>query len=172
MPYRCCEDFLHDHQGRTFGTPGRPALVVLAEDARDVYGEALNKRRAPRRAARMAGSLAPGSGQPGPLPLARQRTGAGRCPPRRYPPHPLQQHPARHAPWITRTVRTDRAVVARRMCRSPGERVRGTGAGTPRIVRVGPSSVKGTRRSFLTASQKRSSGPALERRRPLPTLRA
>src|SRR5262249_43342643 len=37
-------------------------------------------------------------------------------------------------------------------------------AGTPRIVRVGPSSVKGTRRSFLTASQKRSPGPALERR--------
>ena len=37
------------------------------------------------------------------------------------------------------------------------------GAGTPRIVRVGPSSVKGTRRSFLTASQKRSSGPVLER---------
>ena len=42
----------------------------------------------------------------------------------------------------------------------------------PRIVRAGPSSVKGTRRSFLTASQKRSSGPALERRRPLPAQRA
>ena len=36
--------------------------------------------------------------------------------------------------------------------------------GTPRIVRVGPSSVKGTPRSFLTASQKGSSGPTLERR--------
>jgi len=46
------------------------------------------------------------------------------------------------------------------------------GVGTPRIVRVGPSSVKGTRRSFLTASQKRSSGPALEHWRPLPTQRA
>jgi hypothetical protein len=34
-----------------------------------------------------------------------------------------------------------------------------SGAGTPRIVRAGPSSVKGTRRSFLTAPQKRSSGP-------------
>jgi hypothetical protein len=34
-------------------------------------------------------------------------------------------------------------------------------AGTPRIVRAGPSSVKGTRRSFLTASQKRSLGPPL-----------
>jgi hypothetical protein len=41
-------------------------------------------------------------------------------------------------------------------------------AGTPRTVRAGPSSVKGTRRSFLTASQNRSSGPTLERRRPLP----
>ena len=38
-------------------------------------------------------------------------------------------------------------------------------AGTPRIVRAGPSSVKGTRRSFLTASQKRSSGPTLGRLR-------
>jgi hypothetical protein len=35
-------------------------------------------------------------------------------------------------------------------------------AGTPHIVRRGPSSVKGTRRSFLTAPQKGSSGPTLE----------
>jgi Phage integrase family len=35
-----------------------------------------------------------------------------------------------------------------------------------------PSSVKGTRRSFLTASQKRSSGPTRERWRPLPAQRA
>ena len=36
--------------------------------------------------------------------------------------------------------------------------------GTPRIVQIGPSSVKGAPRSFLTASQKGSSGPTLERR--------
>src|SRR5262245_41293677 len=54
---------------------------------------------------------------------------------------------------------------------SPGE-CHSDQAGTPRIVRVGPSSVKGTRRSFLTASQKRSSGPTLERQRPLPPPRA
>ena len=36
--------------------------------------------------------------------------------------------------------------------------------GTPRIIQVGPFSVKGAPRSFLTASQKGSSGPALERR--------
>ena len=35
--------------------------------------------------------------------------------------------------------------------------------GAPRIVRGGPSSVKGTRRSFLTAPQKGSSGPTLQR---------
>jgi hypothetical protein len=44
--------------------------------------------------------------------------------------------------------------------------------GTPRIVQVGPSSVKGTPRSFLTASQKGSSGPTLERRSLMPTQRA
>ena len=55
------------------------------------------------------------------------------------------------------------AEASRRVRRSPGECHRHR-AGTPRIVRAGPSSVKGTPRSFLTASQKRSSGPALERR--------
>jgi hypothetical protein len=46
-------------------------------------------------------------------------------------------------------------------CRAKGHMNR---AGTPRIVRDGPSSVKGTRRSFLTAEQKGSPGPTLERR--------
>ena len=46
-------------------------------------------------------------------------------------------------------------------CRTKGH---SHGAGTPRIVRAGPSSVKGTPRSFLTAPQKGSSGPTLERR--------
>jgi hypothetical protein len=39
----------------------------------------------------------------------------------------------------------------------------GGGGGTPRIVRAAPSTRKGTRRSFLTAAQKGSSGPALAR---------
>ncbi len=38
-----------------------------------------------------------------------------------------------------------------------------TGDGTPRIVRAAPSTCKGTRRSFLTAPQKGSSGPTLAR---------
>jgi hypothetical protein len=50
----------------------------------------------------------------------------------------------------------------RQACRLLGERY-STEAGTPRVVRGGPSSVKGTRRSFLTAPQKGPSGPALER---------
>ncbi len=37
------------------------------------------------------------------------------------------------------------------------------GSGTPRIVRAAPSTCKGTRRSFLTAPQKGSSGPTLAR---------
>jgi hypothetical protein len=62
----------------------------------------------------------------------------------------------------TATARTDRAVPVRRARRLPCEGHR-DGAGSPRIVRSGPSSVKGTRRSFLTASQKGSPGPTLER---------
>ena len=42
--------------------------------------------------------------------------------------------------------------------------VTATGPERRALSGLGPSSVKGTRRSFLTASQKRSSGPTLERR--------
>jgi hypothetical protein len=54
----------------------------------------------------------------------------------------------------------------RSAARCAGRRAKGhrDWAGTPRIVRGGPSSVKGTRRSFLPAPQKGSSGPTLERR--------
>jgi hypothetical protein len=44
------------------------------------------------------------------------------------------------------------------------QKVTDTRTETPRIIQVGPSSVKGTRRSIITASQKGSSGPTLERR--------
>jgi hypothetical protein len=56
---------------------------------------------------------------------------------------------------------TARPSASRRVRQSPGE-CHSPRAGTPRIVRTGPSSVKGTRRSFLTAPQKRSSGPTLD----------
>ena len=55
---------------------------------------------------------------------------------------------------------TTRPSPSRQARRKPG-RCHSHRAGTPRIVRVGPSSVKGTRRAFLTASQKRSSDPPL-----------
>jgi hypothetical protein len=77
----------------------------------------------------------------------------------RFPPYL-----ARTASPVPRPGRHPRAECA-------GSREDVTASG-PRIIRAGPSSVKGTRRSFLTAPQKRSSGPALERRRPLPAQRA
>jgi hypothetical protein len=98
--------------------------------------------------------------------LAHRRGPLPAAPMPRTRPQPA---PRRNAPWVTRSASwpggSSRARCAGR--RMKGHRRR---AGTPRIVRVGPSSVKGTRRSFLTAPQKRSSGSALEHWRPLPTL--
>jgi hypothetical protein len=82
--------------------------------------------------------------------------------PRTAAPAPAAVGPRRHARMPRHTSRA-RPSRSRRVRRSPceGHSYR---AGTPRIVQVGPSSVEGTRRSFLAASQKGSSGPALERR--------
>jgi hypothetical protein len=83
------------------------------------------------------------------------------------PAAPTPRTRPQRAPAVTR--RGSRALRAGRtgrhaqMGRSPGEGSQRR-AGTPRIVQAGPSSVKGTPRSFLTASQKRSLGPTLERR--------
>jgi hypothetical protein len=95
-------------------------------------------------------------------PTARRlpRTAAPATRRQQSPPYPAA------APAST----TARPSASRRARQSPGE-CHSQRAGTPRIVRAAPSSVKGTRRSFLTASQKRSSGPALERRRTLPAQR-
>jgi hypothetical protein len=71
--------------------------------------------------------------------------------------------PRRNVPMPRYTSRT-RPSRSHQVCRSP-YKVTVTGPERRAIVRVGPSSVKGTRRSFLTASQKRSSGPTLEHRR-------
>jgi hypothetical protein len=77
-------------------------------------------------------------------------------------PAPAAAGPRRHAPAPRHTCRT-KPSRSRQVRRSPYED-HSHRAGTPRIIQVGPSSIKGTRRSFLTASQKGSSGPALERR--------
>jgi hypothetical protein len=86
--------------------------------------------------------------QPGPLPLARERIVAGRCPSRRCPapgrsPHSAVTHRRSCAPRAG-PGRSARAGCADCRMKGPSD-----GAGTPRIVRAGPSSVKGTRRSFL-----------------------
>ena len=63
-------------------------------------------------------------------------------------PHPPQHAHRRNAPWVTRSAswlgRSSRARYADRRMKDDSHR-----AGTPRIIRAGPSSVKGTRRSFL-----------------------
>ena len=68
---------------------------------------------------------------------------------RRSPPQRIQVHRDRE----NRPGRPPNA--ERANCRAKGHRGQ---AGSPRIVRSGPSSVKGTRRSFLTAPQKGSLG--------------
>ena len=57
----------------------------------------------------------------------------------------------------------DQAVSLARAAPSPGRSRSRSRGGTPRIVRAAPSTRKGTRRSFLTAAQKGSSGPTLAR---------
>ena len=139
-----------------------------AEDARDAHGEAFNEpRRCRAVAVRVAGSLAAGSGQPGPLPPARKRTGAGRCPPRRYPAPRRSTHavvtrrgPARSASWPSWSS-------LRQVCRSPGERSQAPGRnaahcqGRPLHPQGHPEIL--SNRSAKPASQKASSGPTLAR---------
>jgi hypothetical protein len=75
-------------------------------------------------------------------------TGRSRSPPSRPDAVPHEQDQAV-------TLAPSAPIAARKVTATGAER---------RIVQVGPSSVKGTPRSFLTASQKGSSGPTLERR--------
>jgi hypothetical protein len=96
-----CENFLHSHQGHTFGAPDRPATADLVEDARDVHGEALNK----------PGSAAPGGqGWWGLSPqvggsLARflLRDSAPSRAAARRADAPPEHAPRRNAPWVTRS---------------------------------------------------------------------
>jgi hypothetical protein len=63
-------------------------------------GVCVNERGSALLAAGVAGSLAAGGRQPGPLPLALPRTGADRCR-RVVTPHPPLGGPSRHAPRVT-----------------------------------------------------------------------
>jgi hypothetical protein len=51
------------------------------------------------------------AGQPGPLPLARQRTGAGRCPHHRYPASAASPATRRNAPCGDRACASGQAVL-------------------------------------------------------------
>ena len=155
---RACDDFLYGFKG--------------APSARHAYGR--NRLRELARAtgeSRAAGGpVISGKGRRGSrrcwaaafaAPFGRKPYGATSCR-ARLPRHRPQPVPAVTAPMPRHTSRA-RPSRSRRVRRSPCEG-HSHRAGTPRIVQVGPSSVKGTRRSFLTASQKGSSGPTLERR--------
>jgi hypothetical protein len=84
--------------------------------------------------------------------------------PRTASPAPAAAGPRRNAP-VTARHEQDQAVSIAPSAPVAGRKVTVTRAGTPRIVRVGPSARKGTRRSFLTAPykplRKASSGPTL-----------
>ena len=94
-------------------------------------------------------------------PFGRKPYGATSCRARlpRHRPQPVPAVTPRCLATRAGPGRHARAECADRRAKGHSHR-----AGTPRIVQVGPSSVKGTPRSFLTASQKGSSGPTLERR--------
>jgi hypothetical protein len=106
---------------------------------------------------------APTPGRQHAAPYGQKPTGRGAAAGWLSPP-PQASGALSNAPLVTASARVGRAVVL-----APGMLIavrtghRGR-TGTPRIVRGGPSSVKGTRGSFLTAPQKGSSGPTLERR--------
>ena len=90
-----------------------------------------------------AGSLAASS-----CAIAHRRGPLPAAPMPRIRPQPA---PRRNAPWVTRSAswpgRSSRAKCAKRRMKGHSH-----GDGTPRIVRAGPSSVKGTRRSFQNRS--------------------
>jgi len=95
-----------------------PAGALCAGANHQQGGEG-NDREARRQRQGAKGALAVGGRQPGPLPLARQRTGAGRC------RHAVSPAPARWRPPPSRTcggttpTRAGRAVLPRRAILSP-----------------------------------------------------
>jgi hypothetical protein len=91
-------------------------------------------------------------------PFGRKPYGATSCR-AQLPRHRPQPVPAVTPPTPRHTCRT-KPSRSRHLRRSPYED-HSHRPGTPRIIQVGPFSVKGTRRSLLTASQKGSSGPPL-----------
>ena len=150
----------------TFSTASRAHLRRAAPTAGTGY--ASWREQPGERAAR--GPVISGKGRRGLAVAGRQlspRPSGGSPTARRAAPHGLPRHRPQPVPAVTPRRRATRAGPgrhARAECADSRAKGHSHRAGTPRIVQVGPSSVKGTRRSFLTASQKGSSGPTLERR--------
>ncbi len=139
-----------------------------------MHGEHERARKVSCRCGQGDGSLAAGGGAAWPAASSAIAHRRGPLPAAPLPGTPPQHIPRRNAPWVMRSAswpsRSSRAKCAGR--RTEDHRLR---AGTPRIVRAGPSTHKGTRRSFLTAPQeplrrKHLRDPPL-RAEPLPTLR-
>jgi hypothetical protein len=107
------------------------------------------------------------AGQPGPLPLARERTGAGRCPPRRYPAPRRTAHPAVTRRACAAPDELAGPVVIRHVRQSPCQRSQTPGRNAAHCPRR-PLHPQGhpkilSNRSAKTAPQKASSGPTLAR---------
>jgi hypothetical protein len=144
-------------QGRTFGAPRprpEPAARAGASNRGEQSGRETGDKRQGSPGLRRCGAAAFSSHPSGGSPTARRAAAHG------FPGTGRSRSPRRNAPMPRPTSRT-RPSRSRQVTRSPYED-HSHRAGTPRIVQVGPSCVKGTPRSFLTASQKGSSGPTLE----------
>jgi hypothetical protein len=84
---RCGDNFLYLYQGHAFGAPGAQ-LRQAPRRSRSTGGQSGTGGGSCRRQPGWNGALAAGGRQPGPAPLARQRTGAGPLPHRGQPRRP------------------------------------------------------------------------------------
>ena len=159
----CCDNFLYYFKGTPSARRAvRPLAQIGREDA-SASRYSATRREDHARARRVGRQLADAGAGGLPRPPGRKPSGRGAAA-MSAGPHPQAGSSRRYAYPMTATALN---WPGRSPCaRCPDRRAKGHGdqAGTPRIIRGGPSSVKGTRRSFLNASQKGSSGPALERR--------
>jgi len=94
---RCGEDFPYVFKGTPYGRAKRPASARPSAWARGSPEKKRGLSGRPAVVAGVEGVLAAGRRQPGPLPLARQRTGAGRC------RHAVSPAPARRRSPPSRT---------------------------------------------------------------------
>ena len=152
-----CYNFLYSFKGAPPARHARRPGALREPGVRN--RDEMSDRDGPDGAAGSAGSRRGGAAA-SLASFGRWSYGRGGCRTRR-PRHRPQPVPAVTSPVPRQASRT-RPPYSRQVHRSPGEG-HSRWAGTPRIVRVGPSTRKGTRRSFLTASQKASSGPTLAR---------